>query len=141
MSDREQILDLMSAYNWVLDAHDFDAWADCFSPDGVFEGVLDTFRVHTQKDEFIASVAGLESQQMPRMRHFVSNILIDIDDEKQSAASRCFAFVAGTPDAGPSSIALVGEYHDNLVKVDGQWLFSRRRIIADGSMYQRKTAR
>ena len=38
--DREQIREIYARYANTVDAGQFDAWIDCFTPDGVFESPL-----------------------------------------------------------------------------------------------------
>jgi hypothetical protein len=48
--------------------------------------------------------------------------------------------IAATPDGQQSFISMVGEYDDDLAKIDGRWLFTRRTVSADGTQYQRQSA-
>jgi 3-phenylpropionate/cinnamic acid dioxygenase small subunit len=138
MNDREMIQDLLSEYNVAVDALDIDGWAACFTADGVFDGALETFRAHQDKAKFAAHAAELEAQGMPRLRHFLSNIRIEVDGTR--GHSHCFFMIAATPDGQPSFLSMVGEYDDDLAKIDGRWLFTRRTVSTDGTQYQRQSA-
>ena len=37
-ADRLEILDLVARYNHLMDGRDAEGWAECFTPDGVFDG-------------------------------------------------------------------------------------------------------
>ncbi|GAB3367966.1 nuclear transport factor 2 family protein [Amycolatopsis echigonensis] len=129
--DRIAITDLLFAYNVAVDALDIDGWAACFTPDGVFYGAYDTFRATEDKERFAEHARELEAAGMPRMRHFLSNIRIDIDGDEARVHS--FFQIIATPSASASSIAMVGEYTDRLRRVEGRWLFVERRVLTDGS--------
>ncbi len=129
-ADIAAITDLLYAYNVAVDALDIDGWAACFTPDGVFRGAFDTFAAHAEKDRFAAHAYELEAGGMPRLRHFMSNIRIQVHGV--DAESHCFFLIVSSPDEGSSAIAMVGEYHDRLTRVDGQWLFAERVVTTDG---------
>jgi SnoaL-like protein len=132
LEEKAAILDLLHAYNVATDRLDIDGWAACFTTDGVFHGAYDTFHAVEDKDRFAAHARELEATGLPALRHFLSNIRITvIGDEAQS---HCFFQIVATPPGGPSAIAMVGEYADRLVKVDGHWLFRERVVTVDGSV-------
>jgi len=88
--------------------------------------------------KFAAHAAELEAQGMPRLRHFLSNIRIEVGGAR--GHSHCFFMIAATPDGQQSFISMVGEYDDDLAKIDGRWLFTRRTVSTDGTQYQRQSA-
>jgi hypothetical protein len=51
-SDQAAISDLLAEYNVVTDSLDIDGWANCFAPDGVFNGAYESFRVWPDKERF-----------------------------------------------------------------------------------------
>jgi 3-phenylpropionate/cinnamic acid dioxygenase small subunit len=133
-TDEAAVTDLLYAYNVVTDALDIDGWAACFTSDGVFNGAMESFRAHADKDKFAAHARELEASGLPRLRHFLSNIRISVRGEQ--AESHCFFLIVATPDDGPSSISMVGEYADRLVKTEGRWLFQERTVTTDGTAYK-----
>ena len=36
--DKTAIAELIARYNFAIDHEDYQGWADCFAPDGVFDG-------------------------------------------------------------------------------------------------------
>ena len=134
-TDEAAITDLLYAYNVVTDALDIDGWAACFTSDGVFHGAMDSFRAHADQDRFAAHARELEAGGLPRLRHFLSNVRISVTGDQ--ADSHCFFMIVATPDDGPSTISMVGEYADHLVRVSGQWLFQERTVTTDGTAYER----
>ncbi len=130
-TDEAAITDLLFEYNVATDSLDIDGWATCFAPNGVFNGAYETFRAWPDKDRFEQHARDLEAKGMPSLRHFLSNIQIRIDGD--TAASRCFFQIVATTTEAQSSITMVGEYADKLVKIDGRWLFLERNVTVDGA--------
>jgi len=130
-TDEAAITDLLFVYNVATDSLDIDGWATCFAPDGVFNGAYETFRAWPDKDRFEQHARDLEANGMPLLRHFLSNILIRVDGD--TATSHCFFQIVATTKEAQSSIAMVGEYADKLVKIDGRWLFLERNVKVDGA--------
>lgn len=130
-ADAAAITDLIYAYNTAADTLDIDGWAACFTSTGVFRGAFDNFAAHADKERFGAHARELEAGGMPRLRHFMSNIRIDVAGDR--ATSHCFFLIVATPDSGPSTIAMVGEYRDTLSRAEGQWLFDERVVATDGA--------
>jgi len=130
-TDEAAISDLLAEYNVITDALDIDGWARCFAPNGVFNGAYDTFRLPQDKERFTNHARELEAAGMPRLRHFLSNVRIRVDGD--TATSHCFFQIVATDDDSRSTITMVGEYADQLVKMDGRWLFTERTVAVDGA--------
>jgi 3-phenylpropionate/cinnamic acid dioxygenase small subunit len=129
-TDEAAISDLLAHYNVVTDALDIDGWAACFAPDGVFNGAYDSFRLPQDKVRFAEHARELEAAGMPRLRHFLSNIRIRVHGN--TAKSHCFFQIVATDDDAHSTITMVGEYADELVKSGEGWLFAARNVTIDG---------
>lgn len=131
VSDQAAISDLLAEYNVVTDSLDIDGWANCFAPDGVFNGAYESFRVWPDEERFAQHARDLEAGGMPHLRHFLSNVRIGVDGD--TATSHCFFQIIATDDEARSTIAMVGEYADKLVKANGRWLFRERTVTVDGA--------
>jgi uncharacterized protein (TIGR02246 family) len=133
--DRAQIEDLQARYMFALDFHDADTYASTFTEDGV----LDYGPVVKGRDAIRKLIAGMgknaedqaakdTSGLRPAVgRHNISNIVVRIDGNK--AVGRAYWFHYG--DNNPkrtASLDSFGHYEDEMVKVDGKWLFSKRKI-------------
>lgn len=60
------------------------------------------------------------------MIHSYSNVVIELQGNKATAKSNwveVWNIRDGVPEVGDA-----GEYHDQLVKIDGHWYFARREI-------------
>jgi hypothetical protein len=67
---------------------------------------------------------------MPGGRHHVTNLVLRVDAD--GATSRAAWMHTGNAE-GRMTIGGFGHYEDYLVKVDGEWLFARRRIYNEGN--------
>ena len=128
--DKTAIAELIAQYNFAIDHEDYQGWADCFAPAGIFDGVIGKFDAHRDLDRFVTEVKRL-SADSPNLRHYVSNILSEVGGD--TAQSKCFLLMTSTTKEGGTKIAIAGEYEDQLVKHDGKWLFSYRKVRADGA--------
>ena len=128
--DKTAIAELIARYNFAIDHDDYQGWADCFAPDGVFDGVIGKFDAHRELDRFTAEVQRLAADN-PKLRHYVTNILTEVDGE--TARSKCFLLLTSTTKEGGSRVAMAGEYEDRLVRHEGRWLFSYRKVHIDGT--------
>lgn len=138
--DRAQIEDLQARYMFALDFGDLDTYVSTFTEDVI----LDIIGMKWQGREGIRK--GLErtppeppegeetraAEETPGPypstgRHNITNIVLKIDGD--NAVGRAYWFHYGNDN--PERKAVInsyGYYEDEMVKVDGQWLFSKRVI-------------
>ncbi len=128
--EKEAIAELIARYNYAIDHNDFQGWADCFAPEGVFDGMIGRYAAHTELDRFTADVKKL-TVTTPNLRHYVTNIQTEIHGDE--ARSRCFLMMTSTTKEGGAKIVIAGEYEDKLVKRNGRWLFTERKVHLDGA--------
>lgn len=62
----------------------------------------------------------------PRTRHLVSNPLIELDENGETATCRSQWTVLQATDALPLQVIGSGRYHDEFALADGAWRFARR---------------
>lgn len=132
--DRAQIEDLMGRYLFAMDWRDADAYAATFTEDGVLDyaGGVEKGRAAIR-----AMVNGMRDNEAkrnadsklrpPRTRHNVTNTVIKIQGNKATARSYWTAY-ANNNDQRKAEISSYGHYEDELVKQNGQWLFTKRVI-------------
>jgi len=70
---------------------------------------------------------------VPGTRHTVSNIVIDLDDDRRTARARSYVIVFQTVPGNPPHIMFQGAYADIFARGDDGWHFHERRIHADGT--------
>ena len=134
--DRAMIEDLQARYLFALDFRDPDAYAATFAEDGVLDYGMGKI---TGRDAIREMVVGMRaSAERQRAedtsglrpaagRHNISNIVVDIDGNR--ATGTAYWFHMGNANAERSAqLNSFGHYEDEMVKVEGEWLFSLRKI-------------
>jgi len=127
---REQIRDTIARYAHCVDGGRFDELVALFIRDGILE--VEGEPAHRGRDAIRAFVTGTGHDLAvgtgaPRIRHHVSNVLIDLEGPDRARA-RCY-FLAVT-DRGTDHW---GRYRDDLVRTNDGWYFARRRVGTDGA--------
>lgn len=64
-------------------------------------------------------------------RHNISNIVIKVDGNKAAGVSYWFHYSNDNPQR-KGAFDGFGHYEDDLVKVNGKWLFTKRKIYNEG---------
>lgn len=131
--ERADIENLAYRYLFALDWRDAEAYANTFAP----EGVLNYGGGQAVGREAIAAmVQGLREREMANLepgdngqgsahnQHFVTAMVIDVSEDGTRAVSQ--AYWLAVRGAQPA-VNSYGHYVDELVKVDGEWLYSSRR--------------
>ncbi|WP_428490859.1 nuclear transport factor 2 family protein [Rhodopila sp.] len=129
MSDKDEIRELLARYCFALDADRFEEMAALFAPDGVWETAFGT---GSGRAGIVAQARSIADGPRPKRVHLTTNIVIEVTGSTATARSN-WALVQNTPD-GPA-IGSGGAYSDQLIKLDGCWLFQHRtidRFIAPG---------
>lgn len=67
----------------------------------------------------------------PRTKHLASNIIIDLDDDGESATARSYVTVLQAPPGLTLQTIAAGRYHDRFERRDGRWRFTERRVHID----------
>jgi uncharacterized protein (TIGR02246 family) len=123
MSDKDEIRELLARYCFALDADRFEAMAELFTPDGVWETAFGT---GTGRAGIVAQARSIATGDRPRRVHLTTNIVIDLDEDTATVRSN-WALVQNTA-GGPPIIGSGGAYADRVVKVGGAWFFRHRTI-------------
>jgi hypothetical protein len=139
--DRAQIEDLQARYLFALDFHDPKLYASTFTPDGVLDyGEGDV----KGREAIIKVIAGMPGNRPPAAegdkpalrpaagRHQITNIVIKVTGNKAVGRSSWFHVGNDNPQRS-NTIGGFGHYEDELVKVNGQWFFTKRKIFNEGS--------
>lgn len=134
--DRALIEDLQARYLFGLDFRDPEVYAATFTEDGILDYGAGKI---SGREAIAAMVAGMrDSDDRARAeddsgirpaagRHNITNIVIDIDGDRATATAYWFHMGNDNPERS-AQLNSFGHYEDELVKVDGQWLFSLRKI-------------
>jgi hypothetical protein len=133
--DRVAIEDLQARYLFALDFHDPDLYVPTFAEDGVLDYGSGEVQGRAAIKEVIAgmpSPAPVEGMRAGAARHNVSNIVIRVDGDSAESRSYWFHYSNDNPERRGVFDGF-GHYEDQLVRVDGEWLFSKRTIYNEGS--------
>lgn len=139
--DRAQIEDLQARYMFALDFGDLDTYVSTFTEDGILDiiGWQATGREEIRKalegppegeEAQPAEEQAEEEQQGPYPatgRHNITNIVIKINGDTATGVAYWFHYSNDNPER-KAELDSYGYYEDEMVKVDGQWLFSKRTI-------------
>ncbi len=134
--DRALIEDLQARYMFALDFGDIDKYIATFTEDGI----LDIGEGEWQGRDTIRKVltAMSEPKELPANpdapklhpatgRHSITNIVIKIKGD--TAFGRAYWFHMGNKNPQrKATLNSYGHYEDEIVRVNGTWLFSKRKI-------------
>jgi hypothetical protein len=134
--DRAMIEDLQARYMFALDFGDADAYASTFTNDGVLNhGRGETKGREAIRNYILENKKSAETQRSKDTsglrpaagRHNISNIVIKVNGNK--AVGRAYWFHMSNNNAKRTAeLDSFGHYEDEMVKVKGQWLFSKRKV-------------
>lgn len=144
VEDYMEIERLLMRYAAALNTGDADAYVAMFTADAVFELKRDV-----DEPPFLGPLVGREAlreqwfaeqeadvgRRFGPMRHVTTNYEIDVDGDRATVRAFFMEVVSNgantPPGARPPTIHAMGRYEDELVRRDGQWLFSKRTVITD----------
>ena len=134
--DRAQIEDLQARYLFALDFFDMDTYVSTFTEDGILDIIAyqakgrDEIRKKLEEARPVFDQSAAENAQGPYRasgRHNITNIVLKIDGNKAVGRAYWFHYGNNNPERR-AGVDAYGHYEDELVKVNGKWLFSKRVI-------------
>ena len=133
--DRAQIEDLMARYLFAIDYNDWDAYVATFASDGELEFASGTSKGRPAIREMVAKFSeGIgkfyhtEDGKPAKLRHVILQSVIRVEGDHAWARSLWMEMANHGPQ-DTMKMGTYGLYEDELKKVDGQWLFSKRRVL------------
>lgn len=132
--DYVDVQNLYARYNHASDAGDADAYASCFTDDGVLQ--IDPLGVTVQGRASLVTykqrdAAGRGGRYR---RHWNGSLHLDMLDAS-TVRGRCYFHGFNGVPGEPPVLADAGVYDDRIVRVVGAWKFARRHITLDGSTW------
>ncbi|HSW38552.1 MAG TPA: nuclear transport factor 2 family protein [Acidobacteriota bacterium] len=131
--DRALIEDLQARYMFALDFGDMETFAKTFAEDGIIDigdgEVKGRQKIVEYLNSFSFPDAPAEDPELRPAtgRHNITNIVIRIDGDRAVGRAYWFHYGNNNPQRTPT-LNSYGHYEDEMVKVNGEWLFSRRLI-------------
>ena len=132
--DRAEIEDLMARYLFALDYNDMDSFIAMFTDDAEFEFARGRVR---GKANILETVKGFkvrigehykdEDGNPAVLRHVLAHTAIRIEGDRAWTTGLWWEMTNGGPDVALKAESF-GTYGDELARVDGRWLFKRRKI-------------
>ena len=145
VEDYIAIEQLLMRYAAAYNTGDADTYVSLFTPDATFELLRNvgeapfagpfTGRDAIRKQWFPDGPSADAGRKFGPMRHVTTNYEINVDGTTATVRAFFIEVVSNganiPPGSKPPTIHAMGRYEDELVKLDGQWLFSKRRVITD----------
>jgi hypothetical protein len=133
--DRAEIENLSNRYMVAVDAGDIETVMSTWAEDGVLISVFGTDRGKAAIRKSMSGFGGARgvaipenATSRPRTRHQIINHVIDVDGNTAKTIAYWFALTNNTPQKDVQ-LLYFGHYEDELVKVNGKWLFKSRKVF------------
>ena len=141
--DRAAIVDLQSRYVMAMDYFDADGYAAVFAEDGVLDWARGLVEGRDAIREFMATgtydlTRGAPAAETPdgrnwpsTVRHLITNQVVKVEGNKATALTYWIQF-NNNQKRDQVEWMLFGSWHDEFVKIDGEWFFSLHKIHNEG---------
>lgn len=124
-----EITRLISTYSYLLDGGKFDEVAELLQH-ATLEVPGATVEGQAAIEQFLGSGVQRHGDGTPRTWHSVSNIMVDVDLDQDSATSTSYFTVHQELQGLPLQAICTGHYRDTFAKQDDSWRFVRRAVTA-----------
>lgn len=135
MNSTHEITNLLYLYAERIDAGDLDGVAELFRHGRIRPGadVPDDACVvgRDAVRRMYGAATRLYEDGTPKTRHVTTNVILEVDDDAGTAATRSSYTVFQRTEALPLQPIIVGRYHDTFQRIDGHWWFDTRVILID----------
>lgn len=125
VEDKDAIREVLAEYCFRLDDGHFSEMAALFTESGTWDTAFGRATGRAAIADLARGIRERTGKQRPRAVHLVTNVAIVLDGENARVRSN-WTVVQNSPE-GPK-IGSGGAYQDELIKVQGQWLFRYRKI-------------
>ncbi|MBS1677550.1 MAG: nuclear transport factor 2 family protein [Actinobacteria bacterium] len=134
MSDHEAIRALTYEYTFRLDRGDFAGVAALLAEADLRMAAAgmnaEPIRGATAVESFYAKQV-VTYDDDPRTRHLITNHVVDIAPDGESATGRCYFTVLQATPSQPIQIVVCGRYADSFARTDKGWTFTEKVIEVD----------
>ncbi|GAA4301948.1 nuclear transport factor 2 family protein [Klenkia terrae] len=122
LEDREAIRELDARYCRYLDQGQWDELADCFTPDGTFDGLS----VVRGRSDLVRFFAGLADGGLTTFWHHISNLEITVHPGADDAHTTSLLWQPCVVDGVPHVAA--GRYQDTLTRTPSGWRYQVKQV-------------
>ncbi|MEO8315113.1 MAG: nuclear transport factor 2 family protein [Pseudomonadota bacterium] len=133
--DRAEIENLSNKYMVAVDAGDIETVMSTWADDGVLEWVNGVEKGKAAIRKAMSNFGGARKVDIPegatsrpRTRHQIINHVIDVTGNTAKTTAYWFALTNNTPQKDVQ-LLYFGHYEDDLVRVNGKWLFKKRHVF------------
>jgi len=133
-NDRAEIMNLSNRYMVAVDAGDIETVMSTWADDGVLDWVRGVEHGKEAIRKAMSNFGGAVPVKLaegatsrPRTRHQIINHVIDVNGNTAKTIAYWFALTNNTPQKDVQ-LLYFGHYEDELVKVNGRWLFKSRKV-------------
>ncbi len=133
--DRAEIEDLMARYLFAIDYADWDAYVATFAPDGELTFASGTSKgrdaIRTAVTNFAQGIGRFyhtADGKPAKLRHIILQSVIRVEGDRAWARTQWLE-MANHGEGDQPKIGTYGEYEDEMVKLDGRWLFAKRNVL------------
>ena len=124
LSDRQEIVDLITRYTRAVDTKTFDP-VDVFTPDAVLDYTA-AGGPAAGLDEAMTWVREMMTGAFERWQHLIGQVSIDLAGDSATATAYFFnPMVIAQPDGSEKLFEVGGYYHHDLVRTADGWRSSR----------------
>lgn len=117
-SDKDAIEHIIKLYGYVIDDKEWDRLGEVFAENGAF--IVEGADIDCQG---LPAIDSFMRTMVHPLAHYSTNIDIDVAEGADSARARVKIWA---PRA--DGTALIGTYHDELVRTPSGWRFTRRYV-------------
>jgi hypothetical protein len=132
--DRAEIENLSNRYMVAVDAGDIETVMTTWADDGVLDWVGGVENGKAAIRKAMSNFGGSRpvtipegATSRPRTHHHIINHVIDVNGNTAKTIAYWFAMTNNTPQKDVQ-LLYFGHYEDDLVKVNGKWLFKKRKV-------------
>ncbi|HEV2335049.1 MAG TPA: nuclear transport factor 2 family protein [Stellaceae bacterium] len=127
--EKDAIREVMAEYCFALDGGRYDDMAALFTEDGTWDTAFGKATGRPAISGHARDIRVRAGDNRPRAVHLVTNIAIALSGETAEVRSN-WTVVQNSPEnsTGGPKIGSGGAYADQMVKVNGRWLFRYRKI-------------
>src|SRR5262245_57513357 len=132
--DRAEIENLSNRYMVAVDAGDIETVMSTWADDGVLDWVGGVENGKAAIRKAMSNFGGARpvnipegATSRPRTHHQIINHVIDVNGNTAKTVAYWFAMTNSTPQKDVQ-LLYFGHYEDELVKVNGKWLFKKRKV-------------